>query len=142
MGSRRKGRILAFQGIFSWDLNPDQLDVLSFSWLEDERRDTFDETTMAFASILLKGTIDHLADIDAAINRHLEHWDFNRLNKVDLAVLRISVYSLLYQKEIPGSVTINEAISIAKLYGTDDSYKFINGVLDSVKKETGETKNP
>ena len=141
MGSRRKGRILAFQGIFSWDINPEQLDILSFSWLEEERRNKYDEMTLTFASLLLKGTLDHIEEIDDSIRNHLVHWDFSRLNKVDLAVLRISVYSLLYQTEIPGTVTINEAIGIAKLYGTDDSYKFVNGVLDSVKKEKGETKN-
>ncbi|MBN2508820.1 MAG: transcription antitermination factor NusB [Spirochaetales bacterium] len=141
MGSRRKGRILAFQGMFSYEMNPAQTDVLAFNWLEDERKNTYDEQTLVFASLLLKGTLDHVQEIDGIIRSHLEHWDFSRLNKVDLAVLRISVYSLLYQREIPSTVTINEAISISKLYGTDESYRFINGVLDSVKKSSSETKN-
>jgi N utilization substance protein B len=141
MGSRRKGRVLAFQGIFSWDMNPDQNDILTFTWLEEERRQKFDEQTFTFASLLLKGTLDHIEEIDDAIRSHLNHWDFNRVNKVDLAILRLSTYSLLFQKEIPGSVTINEAISISKLYGIDDSYKFINGVLDSIRKEPSEKKD-
>jgi N utilization substance protein B len=73
--------------------------------------------------------------VDGAIKRHLEHWDFSRLNKVDQAILRVSVYCLLYQPSIPASVTIDEAIDIAKEYGTDDSYRFINGVLDGIRKD-------
>jgi N utilization substance protein B len=73
--------------------------------------------------------------VDRSIIRQLEHWDFSRLNKVDLAILRISAYCLLFQSDIPPSVTIDEAIDIAKEFGTDDSYRFINGVLDGIRKQ-------
>ena len=141
MGSRRKGRILAFQGIFSWETNPNQDDIFSFPWLDGERRSHYDDDTLLFAKFLLKGTLDNIQVIDENIKSHLDRWDFDRLNRIDLAVLRLGVYSLLFQIEIPRTVTINEAISIAKLYGSDESYRFINGVLDSIKKEASESEN-
>jgi N utilization substance protein B len=68
------------------------------------------------------------------IRRHLKNWDFSRLNRVDLAVLRMSVYALMYQIDMAPSIIINEAIGISKEFGTDDSYRFINGVLDGIRK--------
>jgi N utilization substance protein B len=68
------------------------------------------------------------------IRRHLENWDISRLNRVDLAILRMSVYTLMYQSELAPSIVINEAIGIAKEFGTDDSYRFINGVLDGIRR--------
>jgi N utilization substance protein B len=136
MGARRKARILAFQSLFCHELSSGKaLGTLYFPWLEDERRARMGEDTLAFAQLLIQGTLEHLQDVDQAIKKHLEHWDFGRLNKVDQAILRISAYCLLYQPSIPASVTIDEAIDIAKEYGTDDSYRFINGVLDGIRKE-------
>lgn len=63
-----------------------------------------------------------------------KNWDIERIAKVDLAILRTSIYALQFNKEIPATVTIDEAIEIAKQFGSDDSYKFINGILDSVRK--------
>jgi N utilization substance protein B len=67
------------------------------------------------------------------IKKHLQNWDFSRLNRVDLAILRMSVYSLMYQEEIAPSIVIDEAIGIAREFGTDDSFRFVNGVLDSIR---------
>jgi len=68
------------------------------------------------------------------INQKLEHWTFDRLRKVDLAILRVGCYSILYQKDIPAGISIDEAIEIAKEYGSDESYRFVNGVLDAIKR--------
>ncbi|UZV49575.1 transcription antitermination factor NusB, partial [Treponema pallidum] len=68
------------------------------------------------------------------VSSRLEHWDFVRLNKVDKAILRLSAYSLLFQKDIPPVVVIHEAVSIARDFGTDDSFRFVNGVLDNIAK--------
>jgi N utilization substance protein B len=84
---------------------------------------------------MITGTIEEIDRIDAIIKKHLEHWAFERLRKVDLAILRVGCYSLLYQKDIPAGISIDEAIEIAKEYGSDDSYRFINGVLDGIQKE-------
>jgi N utilization substance protein B len=68
------------------------------------------------------------------IRSHLKNWDFSRLNRVDLALLRMSAYTLMYQSDVAPSIVIDEAIGISREYGTDDSYRFINGVLDSIRK--------
>ena len=73
-------------------------------------------------------------EIDRAIQERLEHWDFSRLAKVDLSILRMSIYAMWYQPEIPITVTIDEAIVIAKKYGKEESYRFVNGILDGVRK--------
>jgi N utilization substance protein B len=140
MGARRKGRILAFQSLYCYAVSEqrssaDLQELLSFPWVDEERRANLSEESQDFARLITLGTIEKLSDVDEAIKRQLEHWDFSRLNKVDQALLRISVYSLLFQTEIPASVTIDEAVDIAKEFGTDDSYRFINGVLDGVRKQ-------
>ena len=91
--------------------------------------------TLAFARLLIHGALDNLPHVDETIRSQLENWDFTRLNKVDLALLRMSVYCLLYQRDIPPTVTIDEAVDISKTYGTADSYRFVNGVLDGVRKK-------
>lgn len=135
MGGRRKGRIIAFQALYSFDIAFREIDELfTFSWIDKERRGRLKEETLAFSRLLVKGTIENLPVIDEKIKEHLEHWDFSRLLRVDLAILRMSVFCLLYQPDIPATVTIDEAVDIAKEFGTDESYRFINGVLDSIKK--------
>ena len=135
MGSRRKARVLALQALYSWDFTGNSLESLvQFPWIDEERREKYDEQTFAFAALLVRGTLEKREEIDEAIRNQLEHWDFSRLAKVDLAILRFSIYSLHYQNDIPHSVTIDEAIDLAKEYGNDDSYRFINGVLDGVRK--------
>ena len=133
--ARRKGRILAFQALYSWDLgNVDVDNVLDFSWVEKETLERMGEESLSFTRLLVSGTIEHIEEIDSVIKSHLTNWDFDRLNKVDLAILRISVYPLLFQKDIHSSIIIDEAIDISKEFGSDDSFKFINAVLDSIRK--------
>lgn len=121
------------QALFSWDISgtpPEEL--LGFLWV-DRQNDR--EDTLAFARMLLSGTIEHIDDVDAALQRHLEHWKLERLARVDLAILRLSAYSLLYQSDIPASVTIDEAIDLAREFGSAESYRFVNGVLDAVRSD-------
>ena len=133
--ARRKGRILAFQALYSWDLgNVDIDNVLDFAWVEKETLERMGEESLSFTRLLVSGTIEHIEEIDSVIKSHLTNWDFDRLNKVDLAILRISVYPLLFQKDIHSSIIIDEAIDISKEFGSDDSFKFINAVLDSIRK--------
>lgn len=132
MGSRRSARILALQGLYQLDISgrpPEE--VLSFSWVEKQH----DPSTLEFAGRLIEGTCSNLEKIDRIIVRQLEHWDLNRVSYVDRAILRFSTFSLLYQDDVPDSVIINEAVDIAKIFGTDDSYRFVNGVLDGIRKE-------
>ncbi len=137
MGARRKGRIIAFQTLYRYGCTNESIEELSeFSWLlEDDNSKDLEDESINFAKLLITGTLENLEEIDTAIKEHLEHWDFGRLSKVDLAVLRISVYCIIFQKtSIPPAVTIDEAIDIVKDFGSVDSYRFVNGVLDSIKK--------
>jgi N utilization substance protein B len=186
MGTRRKGRILAFQVLYSYEFfnkNPDSHEkdalnnqpaegankagceaaaansgkllsadrdqdaaaklpgksleeLLDFSWLDETKNETssFYQEAKAFARLIVIGTIQNLEKIDSIIKNQLENWDFKRLSRVDLAILRMSVYCLYYQQDIPQTVTIDEAVDIAKEYSTEDSYRFINGVLDGIIK--------
>jgi N utilization substance protein B len=151
MASRRKGRILAFQALYSWEANSKRIprserrpvappELLEFSWLEQEKRAALDEGISVFSRLLITGTIENIAAIDQMIKDHLENWDFSRLSRVDLAILRMSTYTLMYQADVAPSIVINEAIGISKEFGTKDSYRFINGVLDGIKETL--QKNP
>jgi len=134
MASRRKGRILAFQALYCWESTGVPVeDLMVFSWL-GEKQEALDEGIAAFARLLLAGTVENIGVIDRMIKRHLQNWDISRLNRVDLAIIRMSVYGLMYQDEIAPSIVIDEAIGISKEFGTDDSFRFINGVLDSIRK--------
>jgi N utilization substance protein B len=140
MASRRKGRILAFQALYSWDAvkSPGQplipQELLDFAWLESDKRAALDDGISAFSRLLIVGTIENIAAVDAMIRSHLQNWDFSRLNRVDLAILRMSTYTLMFQNDMAPSIVINEAIGISKEFGADDSYRFINGVLDNIRR--------
>lgn len=159
--SRRKGRVLAFQALYSYDVGQVPLDeLLKFEWendlesddksktlvsnsqesenklTENKGLDSSEQETYDFARILISGTINHLEKVDSYIKSHLsEKWTMERINRVSLAVMRISVFALLYQKDISPSIIIDEAISIVRDYGEEDSYKFVNAILDNINKE-------
>jgi len=135
MASRRKGRILAFQALYFWESSnhvPVE-ELVGFDWLDEEKRASLDESMAVFSRALIAGAVENIGDIDKMIKEHLDNWDISRLNRVDLAVLRMSVYTLMFQDEIPPTIVIDEAIGICREFGTDDSYKFVNGVLDSIR---------
>ena len=131
--SRRKGRILAFQALYSWDVSQSSLeDILNFSWISENT--PIEETT--FASIIISGTVEHVAEIDELIKTHLSaNWTLERINKVSLAILRTSIYEMKFQTGSEPKIVIDEAVNIAREYGLEDSYKFINAVLDKIGKE-------
>ena len=135
MASRRKGRILAIQALYCWEAaRPPIEELASFPWLEDAQCKKLDAAMAGFSRALISGTIENINQIDDMIRRHLENWDFSRLKRVDLAILRMSTYTLMYQKDLAPSIVINEAIGLSKEFGLDDSYRFVNGVLDAIRK--------
>lgn len=138
MGSRRQARVLAFQSLFSQDLNPKSLEeLLSLGWMDPKEREDLEPDVLFFTRFLISGTVEHWDEINTVIQGQLRNWDFNRVGKVDLALLRISVFQMLFVKDIPPKVAIDEAIDISKRFSSDDSYRFINGVLDGLRKERG-----
>ena len=135
MGNRRQGRILAFQALYWWEVTQPAVDqLLLFNWIDAEGENSVASHAKDFARLLIAGTVENVETIDQHIRKQLHHWDFTRLARVDLAILRVSVYALLFQNEIPASVTIDEAIDIAREFGGEESYRFVNGVLDGVRK--------
>ncbi|MCL2180441.1 MAG: transcription antitermination factor NusB [Treponema sp.] len=134
MASRRKGRILAFQALYFWEANQVPVDeLLSFDWVDEDKLAKLDEGIAVFSRNMIAGVIENITEVDNLVKKHLDNWDITRLNRVDLAVLRISVYSFLYH-DISPSIIIDEAIGICREFGADESFKFVNGVLDSVRK--------
>ena len=131
--SRRKGRILAFQGVYSWDVSQSPVeDILNFSWIQNNSEDE----SRTFASFIISGTVEHLAEIDELIKNHLSaNWTLERINKVTLAILRTSIYEMKFQTGSEPKIVIDEAVNIAREYGLEDSYKFINAVLDKIGKD-------
>jgi N utilization substance protein B len=152
MGTRREARERAVQFLFQHDLNPpEDLDAaLDQFWdsqraaaLAEERGDrrpaaeaapsASEAAVRLFADPLIRGTLAHRAAIDERIRQHVKNWDLHRLATVDRNVLRLAIYEMLYREDIPPVVSINEAVDIAKKFSTEDSGKFVNGILDHIK---------
>ncbi len=134
--ARRKSRILAFQALYAWDAgSTDTEALLDFSWASASQLERMGEDGKAFARLIVSGTLEHLSQIDGIISNRLVNWEIGRLNRVDLAVLRMSVYSLMFQKDIHPSIVIDEAVDISREYGSNDGYRFINGILGAIHPE-------
>ena len=88
-----------------------------------------------FADPLILGTLQHRAEADAVITKHAKNWDISRMAAVDRNILRLAIFEMLHRDDIPPVVSINEAVDIAKKFSTDDSGKFVNGILDKVRGE-------
>ncbi len=134
---RREGRVIAFQSVFSYDFyDKNKDDLLKFDWVTGEAS----ETSLNYAKFLINGTLSNLKEIDETIKSRLKNWDIGRLSFIDRAILRFSIFSLLNENDLDEKIVINEAIEIAKIYGNEDSYKFINGILDAVRNSKKEKK--
>jgi len=99
-----------------------------------------DQEVMGFANRLVEGTIDNVDRIDVALARHAEHWRVPRMAAVDRNVLRLGTYELLIETTTPQAVVINEALEIARKFSTPESIQFINGILDSIRKDKEDEK--
>ena len=132
MGTRRKSRELALQVLFQTDVGEILLEdaIKNFWKVEKTSPDIRD-----FALRLSRGVVDNITHIDEIIGKYAKNWKIGRINNIDRNILRIATYELLYCPDIPYKVAINEAIDIAKKYGTSESGKFVNGILDRVAKE-------
>ncbi|ACH94368.1 N-utilization substance protein B [Borrelia recurrentis A1] len=136
MDLRHKARILAFQKIYSIDVNCKAKDNIFDIFSFEENGIDLDGDLKLFYSVLVNGTYDNLESIDKLISGISLNWRLDRMDKVDLAILRMSVYSLKFQDlDVPKRVIIDEAILIAKKYGNKNSDKFVNGILDALLKD-------
>ena len=126
---RRTAREKALQAIFQMDVSQVTSEAALEHVLNGESNDPY-------LNRLVTGTTEHIEAIDEVISNHLEKWTIDRLANVDRNLLRLSVYELMYcQEDVPANVVIDESVEIAKLYGDDQSSRFINGVLSKVKEK-------
>ncbi|MCF7687035.1 MAG: transcription antitermination factor NusB [Cephaloticoccus sp.] len=132
---RRDGRVAALQYLFAWSMNrPAMLaeDLKVFFEQLEQPRDHY-----AFGEELIHGVLEHIEELDVMIKGLVHNWEFSRIAKVDLAILRIAMFEMMFRKDIPPVVSINEAIDLSKLFSNADSKRFINGVLDRLKGQLG-----
>ncbi len=132
MGKRRLAREIALQMLFQLDITKDRpQEGIQLFWATNEYPDEIKE----FANHLVEGTMEHRAFIDKCISSFAEKWPISRMPTVDRNILRFSTYEILFVPEVPDRVCINEALEIAKDYGSDESAPFINGILDKIVKD-------
>jgi len=134
MATRRDAREWALQIVFSLDLNAKaELDFCIADFFEENP--TKDTKIRAFAEKLVRGVYDEQPTIDATIAKYAQHWSIARMAAVDRNVLRIALYELLFCPDVPPAVVINEAIDLAKYFSSTESGRFVNGILDRVRRE-------
>jgi transcription antitermination protein NusB len=133
MGPRRKAREYALQMLFQWDITHDAIEQIVATFFQNQPEES--AAIVDFARNLVTGTIDHVEEIDRLIQRHAEHWRLDRMAVVDRNLLRLATQEFLHDSGTPKTVIINEAIEIARRFSTQESPQFINGILDSIKKE-------
>ncbi len=135
MRKRTKARECALKVLYQIDITKSDYNHCLQDFWQAQKGKGVDSSIMEFADGLVKGTIENLEKIDNVIRRYATNWDIKRMAVVDRNILRLATYELLFLRDIPPKVSINEAIDIAKKYGDKDSGKFVNGILDKINKE-------
>lgn len=135
MGKRRKARELALQFLYQLDQRGDGEPEPASE--EFWSRHPVAPEVREFAEALVRGTKLHQSKIDGLINQYALNWDLDRIAVVDRNILRAGIFELLWTAETPPKVIINEAIEVAKKFGSQESGRFINGILDRIHKELG-----
>ena len=130
---RRQNRCAAFRFLFQWEMNPsDDLNRDLDEFLSKlEKEDDF----FSYAVELIAGVIEKKDILDSIIRELVTNWDFSRVAKADLALLRLSLYEIKYRLDVPPVVAIDEALEIGKEFSSENSGKFLNGVLDKARKQ-------
>ncbi len=131
MATRHQARMAVVSLLYAFDLGNGNIaehtdEILEEKKIRNKQRD--------FALTLYEGVMQNIASVDEAIVKHLKDWDFERLGAIERATLRLATYEILYG-ELDSAVVINEAVEITKAFGTEQSPKFINGVLDAISKD-------
>ncbi|MBF0318540.1 MAG: transcription antitermination factor NusB [Nitrospirae bacterium] len=132
--TRREAREYVLQALFQYEFTKSVTDREEIQ-KRLERKSPSGEI-IEFVDDLIRGVIRHLNEIDERIQSVSKHWELQRIASVDRNIIRFAVYEILYRADIPAAVTINEAVDIAKKYSTLESFSFINGILDTIAKDT------
>ena len=142
--SRHAAREAAVQMLYQWEVGRGAIDdVARRFWTDAPRSEAGWETQQdagvpanlqRFAIQLANGVTEHVATIDPMIAEAAEHWRIERMNVMDRLILRLAVYEFLHESDTPGKVVINEALELARTFSNDDSVRFVNGILDAIRK--------
>ena len=132
-GKRRLSRELAVQFLYQFDLGGGSLEeALPLFW---QTQPEVNDSGRKFTEELIHGVVEHRELIDEKIGKYTENWNLPRIAAVDRNILRLAIYEMMHRDDIPPIVSINEAVDVAKKFSTQDSGKFVNGILDKVKGE-------
>ncbi|MEZ7892648.1 MAG: transcription antitermination factor NusB [Candidatus Wallbacteria bacterium] len=132
MGKRRDARVLALTFMYQFDLGIHEKldDIIHYTLFVDE----YEVDVVNYATKLAAGTVKNLAEVDDIITRSADNWSIGRMATLDRNILRLSIYEMLYEEDVPKNVTINEAVEVAKTFSTEKSGEFVNGILDKISK--------
>jgi N utilization substance protein B len=130
VSKRRKLREAVVKALFQLDFRPDEFEDILRDTLNDERIHEVKKDVERY----LKRIHENRERIDEVISKYLLNWDFGRVSYIDRSILRLGAYELLYEMDVPIEVTLDEMVEIAKKYGSEESGKFVNGVLDKIAK--------
>ena len=137
MSSRRRSRQRALQILYSFDARHQPVEEAIDAYYDTLYSDEHPERD-PFVADLVRGTIENLPEVDGRITRHAEHWRMERMPAVDRNILRLAVYEMT-RGGTPAAVAIDEALELARKFSSEESVHFINGVLDAVNRETGQS---
>jgi N utilization substance protein B len=133
--SRHRAREAAIQMLYQWEVGRVSMpEVLRTFWTHPPDGTPLSEDLRAFATSLARGTVERVGEIDPLIADAAEHWRIERMNVLDRLILRLAVYEFQHEAETPGKVIINEALELARSFSADDSVRFINGILDAIRR--------
>lgn len=138
--SRRRGREAALQMLYQWEIGRLSMPLVRSTFWDvgQPEAGALSERIRSFAERLASGTAEHIATLDPMIDAQATHWRIERMPVVDRLILRLAVYELLHEAETPRPVVIDEALELAGRFSTPEAVKFINGVLDGIRRRLDE----
>ena len=135
-GGRRRAREAALQMLYQSEVGRASAhEAISTYWPTHDADDELTGALREFANTLVRGTLDRIKEIDAILAAHAQNWRIERMAVIDRLVLRLAIYELLADPDTPSRVIINEALELARTYSGEEAVRFVNGVLDAVRKE-------
>lgn len=134
-GGRRRAREAALQMLYQSEVGRASADeAIAMYWPAHDAQDELAGTLRDFANGLVRGTLERVTEIDGILAAHAQNWRVERMAVIDRLVLRLAVYELLADRDTPPRVVINEALELARTYSGEEAVRFVNGVLDAVRK--------
>lgn len=130
---RRRARECAVQAIYSWYISQNNVEQVELAFVTDQDMNGVD---LPYFRKLLRGVVDNVESVDNALRPYFDRAE-HEVDPIERSILRLSAYELLYEADVPYKVVINEGIEVAKVFGSDDSHKYINGILDKLAPALG-----